>query len=172
MKTVARSIATKIKETDREGTHSIEVMEYSLTILLNTLFIIVISLVIGWLTNELVSTLIAICSILVIRIVSGGPHIKSMWGCNIFSVLLCTVIPHVPILIPIFILNIISAVIMLIFSPRPDDNAKMPRKYFPYLKVISVALVCSNFFVNNDVIALAFFIQAITIITFGKEEKA
>lgn len=169
MRKLARSIAVSIKKADTHHTHSIEVMEYSLTILLNTFFIIISTILIGWLTDELSSTIIALSSVLIIRVVSGGPHIKSMWGCNLFSIILCATIPHLPLVVPLVVLNTISAILMLVFAPRPDKNTKMPDKLFPYLKVISVALVCSNFFMKNDVIGLVFFIQALTIIPLRRE---
>lgn len=133
------------------------------------MFIIAASLVIGALTGSFKATLLAIISLLIIRFVSGGPHINSVWGCNIVSILICTVVPHVPMFFPLLIVNIISFVIMLVFSPQPDKNAKMPTRLYPYLKIISVILVFFNFFIQSNVIGLIFLFQAIIIIPWGKE---
>ncbi|WP_331702431.1 accessory gene regulator ArgB-like protein [Paenibacillus sp. IITD108] len=172
IKTLSHSIAAAIKEANPEQTHSVEVMAYSLTIILNTMFIIAVSLVIGALTGNFIATLLAIISLLIIRFVSGGPHINSVWGCNIVSILICTVVPHIPMFLPLLVVNIVSLVIMLVFSPQPDKNAKMPTGLYPYLKILSVILVFFNFFIQSDVIGLIFLIQAIIIIPWRKEGRA
>lgn len=136
------------------------------------MFIIAASLVIGALTGNFNQTLLAIAALLIIRVVSGGPHIPSVWGCNIVSILICTVVPHIPMFLPLLMVNIVSLVIMLVFSPQPDKNTKMPTRLYPLLKIMSVTLVCFNFFIQSDVIGLIIFIQAIIIIPWRKEGRA
>lgn len=166
---MSRTLAIAIKRANPEETHSVEVMVYALTIILNILFIIVTSLVIGLATNSFLSTLLALGSLIIIRILSGGPHIRSAWGCNIVSVLICTVVPHVPMIVPLLAINIANVIIMLLFSPQPDKNTNIPRRLFPLLKLLSVSLVSCNFIVKSDVMGLIFFIQAIIMLPWRKE---
>jgi accessory gene regulator B len=171
MNTLAYKIATAIKRADPERTHSIEVMQYSLAILLNTTFIIVISLFIGLVTDKLGPTAVTLCSFIILRLTSGGLHIRSVWGCNIVSTLLFVLIPQIsfissPILL---VINLISLIIMILFAPQPDANARIPLKIFPILKIISILLVISNFLIGSEVMGLAFFAQSLTIIPWRRE---
>ncbi len=161
-------IARSIKNANEEQTHSIEVMAYAIFILLNTSFIIVMSLSLGGIMGNLYSVLTALLSLLIIRMVSGGPHIRTAWGCNIVSVLLCVIAPIISLYIPVHYLNLFNTVVMLLFSPQPDSNTKMPAKFYPHLKTISVALAASNFFINDAIIAFVIFIQAVLILPLRK----
>ncbi|MFD1772346.1 accessory gene regulator ArgB-like protein [Paenibacillus rhizophilus] len=166
MNTLSYKVAFAIKQANPEGTSSIEVMQYSLSILFNTACIIISSLVIGWLTGQWKGTILTLFSIALLRFVSGGVHLKSAKACNIASILTCTIIPHLSSFLDNYILliNGVSLVIMAISAPKPDKNAQLPIKWFPFMKVIAMLLVLSNFFIGSSVIGLAFFVQSLTVI--------
>ncbi|GIP32987.1 accessory gene regulator ArgB-like protein [Paenibacillus sp. J2TS4] len=171
MNTLAYRIAAAIKKADSDRTHSIEVMQYSLAILLNTALIIVVSLLIGWWTGQFTSTLVALISLSGLRMASGGVHFKSPWACNVVSVLLIVGVGHIPVYPEslLFWVNVINLVLMISFAPRPDANAAIPVKLYPLLKWISIGLVSSNFIIGSHVIGLAFLVQSLTVVPWRKE---
>ncbi|MNO40329.1 putative regulator protein [compost metagenome] len=159
-------IVEVIKKSNPEETHSIEVMHYALSIILNTLLIIVTSLCIGGLTGQLKETFITLFSFILLRMSSGGVHLKSARSCNIVSIFICTVIPHITYLIHNHILwiNLFSLLVMILCAPNPDANAQIPKEWYLGLKIISIILVSMNFWILSPVIGLAFLFQSFTVI--------
>ncbi|GGF76512.1 hypothetical protein GCM10010912_22000 [Paenibacillus albidus] len=166
MNLIANRIAATIKKANPEETHSLEIMQYALVIILNTLSIVLLTFGIGLITGNLVDSLSFLFCFSTLRFLSGGFHLAKSRDCIIVSVLISTVIPHFFILTEhwLLITNALSVLIMLMFAPNPDRNAQIPKKFFPYLKVISLVLVCTNFFLDSSVVGLAFFAQSVTII--------
>ncbi|HUC93002.1 MAG TPA: accessory gene regulator B family protein [Paenibacillus sp.] len=174
MDSISFKIARAIKNADPDHTSSIEVMQYALSIILNTLFIVTVSLVVGWLTGRYQETLITLAALVIMRMASGGRHLSEAWQCNIVSILLCVGVPIIAASISgniLLIMNMLSLSIMLMFAPSPDPSVHIPSKIFPYLKTLSVILVASNFLIGSAVIGFAFFVQSLTIIPFGRRDK-
>lgn len=171
MKTLANRMASAIKRADPDHTHSVEVMQYALTILMNTLFIFCVSLLIGWLTGELADTFLSLCVMMVLRTVSGGLHIRSAWGCNAVSIAICAGIPQLPSLpgTVLGLLNLISLAAMIAFAPRPDRNTRIPRNWHPALKAASVLFAGIIGLAGPQVMGLVLFAQSLTIIPWRKE---
>lgn len=171
MTSIAYRIARAIKEADPDKTHSIEIMQYSLTIILNTLSIIISTLVIGWLLGEFREAALAMCCSIVLRIASGGVHLRSAWACNVVSTSIFVLIPIISLYWdpPVNVLNIVILLIMILYAPQPDRNTSVPKKWYPWLKLMSILLAASNFYWNSEVIGLAFLIQSLTIIPLRKE---
>ncbi|QSF47871.1 accessory gene regulator B family protein [Paenibacillus tianjinensis] len=141
-------------------------MQYALNIILNTLLTITASLALGWLFNNFTQTLIFYFCFSVLRLCSGGFHLKTAAACNVVTTLIC-VAP--PLLINItgtslWIINALSFFIMLLFAPNPDKNAQIPFRYYPGLKLASIVLVGLNFFIGSSVIGLAYLVQSLTVI--------
>lgn len=166
MKSLANRAAIRIKQANPEGTSSVEIMQYSLGIILNTLFIILTTAVIGIITGHLAEFMTFLFSFSLLRLSSGGFHLKTALACNIVSVLLSTLIPFFFNFSgqPLLIINSICLFIMVLFAPNPDKNAQVPRKLYPALKLTSILLVASNFFIHSSVIGLAFLVQSLTVI--------
>lgn len=159
---LALSIARKIKNTVPDHPSSVDVLKYALIVILNTMFGIVLSLLISILTGKMNEVIVIILSFAVLRQISGGYHIKSSDGCVIFSVFLFTSLSLISLnSITILILNCSSVLLALFFSPsKIDEQSKIPRKYYPYLKIMSVLLITINFYLQSSIIALAFFRNA------------
>ncbi|WP_249899725.1 accessory gene regulator B family protein [Paenibacillus sp. PK3_47] len=172
MNTLSYRIASLIKQANPQETSSIEVMQYALNIILNSLLIVTGSLFIGLLTGSLPTTAAALFSFGIIRFFSGGRHLTTAAACNIFSITLCASIPHLAFLIEnhLWIINIICWIIMLIFAPNPDANANIPLHWYPWMKVIALLLVSANFFVHSAVIGLAFLVQSLTLIPMKRRD--
>lgn len=167
MNILSYKIASLIKQTNPEETSSIEIMQYSLNIILNSLVIVITSLLIGWLTGNVAGTATALFGFAFLRFTSGGKHLKTATACNIISITLCSSLPHLAFLIEnhLWIINISSLIIMLIFAPNPDANVPIPLRWYPLLKVVSVLMVTTNFFIHSSVLGLAFLAQSLTVIS-------
>jgi accessory gene regulator B len=166
MNLLALKIVEGIKKSNPEQTHSIEVMHYALNIILNTLLVIITSLCIGELTGQLKGTFLALCSFALLRMSSGGAHFKSARSCNIVSIFICSLIPHITYLIHnhLIWINLFSLLIMILFAPNPDANAQIPKEWYLGLKLISIILVSLNFWISSSVIGLSFLFQSFTVI--------
>lgn len=166
MNHLAFRIVSAIKKTNPEQTHSVEVMQYALSIIMNTLFIIIASLLIGSFTGQLQETFIALISFGWLRMCSGGAHLKTARACNITSILICSLIPHLAFHVHNYLIwiNLFSIISMALFAPNPDRNAQLPTNWYLGLKLLSIMLVLANFWIYSSVIGLAFFIQSLTVI--------
>lgn len=166
MNTLSHKIALTINKHNPEHTSSIEVMQYALNIIMNTLLILIISLLVGLFTGRLIETALVLLSFSTLRFFSGGAHLKTAKACNIFSIILCTAIPHLVFFVKdlFWIVNGISLILMFLFAPHPDMNAQIPSNRYPVMKLISILLVFSNFFIYSSVIGLAFLAQSLTVI--------
>ncbi|WP_420800401.1 accessory gene regulator ArgB-like protein [Paenibacillus piscarius] len=166
MNSLANRIAVSIKEANPEETHSVEVMEYSLGIILNTLLIIVCTAIIGLFLGHFAECTAFLFCFCILRLSSGGFHLKTALACNIVTTLLSTILPTFVTLSTsaLWIANILSLIIIITFAPNPDKNARIPASIYPLLKLVSIAIVLSNFFLHSAVIGLAFLIQSLTVI--------
>ena len=167
MNILSYKIASIIKQSNPQETSSIEVMQYALNIILNCLVIVTGSLSIGWLTGSIAGTATSLFGFAFLRFMSGGKHLKSAAACNIVSISLCSSLPHLTFLIEnhLWIINISSLVLMLIFAPNPDANVQIHVRWYPLMKVISIGMVLSNFFILSSVLGLAFLAQSLTVIS-------
>lgn len=170
MNSLAHRIAVSIKNANPEETHSVEIMQYSLGIILNTLLIIVGTAIISFSFgrfSECITFLLCFC---ILRLSSGGFHLKTALKCNIVTIFLSTVLPSF-ITVPnstLWIANVLSLIIIVTFAPNPDRNARIPASIYPLLKLVSIAIVSSNFFLQSTVIGLAFLVQSLTVITWTR----
>lgn len=147
LNSLALKISLAIKKTNPEETVSVEVMQYSLSIILNTLLTFIVTMSIGLVLNNFIETLIFYLSLSLLRIFSGGVHLKSATACNIVTILICSMTPYLFQLTgtTLWYITGLSLILMLLFAPNPDKNTHIPVKWFPSLKLISVIMVCSNF---------------------------
>ncbi|MEC0170739.1 accessory gene regulator ArgB-like protein [Paenibacillus graminis] len=166
MNFLANRIAIAIKNANSEATHSIEVMQYSLNIILNTCFIILATAVNGIVTGHFSESLIFLVSFSFLRLSSGGFHLKTATACNIVTIFLSTASPFLSFFFEqnFWFLSTICFLIIVVFAPNPDKNARIPIKIYPTLKLLSIVLVGSNFLIHSSVIGLAFLVQSLTVI--------
>ncbi|MBJ6364207.1 accessory gene regulator B family protein [Paenibacillus sp. GCM10012307] len=151
---------------------STAVTYYALQIIVNTVTIAGCALLIGFITGEFWRAALAIVSFGVIRYLSGGYHLKAGYLCIIVSTLLLSILPHLsfPIVV-IKIMTIISVISFALFAPSNYDKyARMPKRYYPLLKIVSTGLVASNFVILSDVLAMTYIIQAV-LLPLGKERR-
>lgn len=167
---IANRIAVKLKEANPEETASVDVMKYALFGLIHNTLTFATALIVGLLLGHLVDTLVAAISFMTLRFVSGGYHFKTPLSCLVFSSLIFVVIPFVQ--VPemwLYVINSLSLLLALIFAPSNiREHIRVPEKYWPLFKVISVIIVGANYFFLNPIITLALFVQSITLITLKK----
>ncbi len=162
---IALKLAEAIKRTEPSKTASIEVMKFSLIVVIHTAITFLIIVFVGALTHSLASTAVGLLAFIILRFVSGGLHLKKAIHCSIVSVIIITIAPHVSLTKElIIVITLVSLIIVFIFAPANIENhARIPTNFFPLLKAISVMIVFSNFFILSSTIALVYFMQAITL---------
>jgi accessory gene regulator B len=169
---LSNKIASKIKLANPDQTTDIEVMSFSLSFLINNILILVLLLLFGTVTDNIHHIIIAMVSFALLRIVTGGYHIKSSSLCVIVSTTILILISYATLNHPLLIgLNIISLILVAWFAPSKVENqTNIKKKYFPILKIIGTLIVLSNFYSLSGVMACAFFAQSLLLI-YKREEK-
>lgn len=163
---LAERIAVSIKRANEQQTVSVDIMKFSLIILLNTVLIIVLIVICGFITGKLTETLLAFLSFAGLRIVSGGFHFKSAISCTIASTLLFAAIPHIPITMNQSIgMLLISLLLVGIYAPSNiEGHSRIATEKYPLLKGISLIIVGLNFIWLHPILTKAFFAQALLLI--------
>jgi accessory gene regulator B len=145
------------------GQKSREVTEYIYAIGINMVGVILITALFGKLLGTSNHAIIAMMSFFVLRKFSGGFHFRSLTLCMVVTVGLFSIIPFINIsTVYIQLINVISITILLLFAP--NNMKQIPIIFQSPLKVISVIIVMTNFFIIDSNIALSFFAQAILLI--------
>jgi accessory gene regulator B len=156
----ARTIRANYPEAASE-----QVLFYALCLLINTSIAIATALLISWITGHFLKALLVIFVYTLLRYVSGGLHLSTSLRCCVYSIFLFTLLTHVSIdyaalhLGPL--LTLLSALILLKTAPQGIRNvSRIDPKYYPVLKVISVAIAAANLFFQSSTVMLATFAVA------------
>ncbi|ATO50098.1 accessory gene regulator B family protein [Brevibacillus laterosporus] len=157
--------AIKIYEANPDKKESIDVLSYSLSITLNYFLVFSFSLLIGYSTNEFVSTIISMVSFIVLRIFSKGYHAKSLTTCFILTTAIIATIPHVKAQEYTDVINIVNVFLVLFLAPNDsyEEEAILKKRVY-LLKVISLVIVLSNFIISSHIVALSFFAQSLLLL--------
>jgi len=163
---LALRIACYFKKIEPEKTASVEVMKFSLEALLNVFITLFFVLSIGIIFGKLNESIIGLIGFAVLRFFSGGIHLRTAFQCSFVTTILISISPHVPLhYVGKNTIIIVTLLIILIFAPSNIENhARLPKKYFPLLKLISAAIVSTSFLSMNSTFIVVCFIQALTII--------
>lgn len=166
IETLSERLAVAIKKTNQAETASIAVMKYGLIVLFNLMLTIVLSLLIGALTGKFWETAMVLFAALIIRLVSGGYHFKSAIACTVVSTLIITAIPHIRLSEWGTVgLTLFGLVFFILFAPSNIKNhVRIPEKFFPVLKWVSVLIVAGNLILQSQLLALVFAIQGLSLI--------
>lgn len=160
---IARSIRRNYPNSGSE-----EVLTYSLIILLNGVSIVLIVSTTGLFTGHFLRCIIALFAYALLRYFSGGVHLHSSIACVAVSSLLLIALAHTPLQYwnTGFLLDLVSLAIILRLAPKGLENvSRIAPKYYPILKVISAAIICSNLWLHSDVLSMVFITQAISLTT-------
>ncbi|QYR21623.1 accessory gene regulator B family protein [Paenibacillus sp. sptzw28] len=167
----AERLAFSINHHAQDSSSSVKVLTYGIIMLLDFLFILVLSLTIGALTGKFIETAIGMGCFLLLRSISGGYHFNTSMSCILFSTFVSVTIPHVALSSGVtLILYVISILLFVIYSPSNLQNqSRIPSKYYPALKWISVGIVVASFLPTMEVVTLAIFIQALSLVRFNRK---
>lgn len=157
--------ALKVRVPDHPG--SVDVMAYALSFILNTLSVILLSIFISLLTGRTTEAVIVLLAFSLLRQVSGGFHLKSGMLCILVSSAGVTAISLVPQLqsATVFTTTLIALVLTIVFAPsKIDQQTKIPKKFYPALKLLAALMVSTNLFLGSSVLAITFLVQALTLI--------
>lgn len=163
---MATRMAEGIKRKAPEHPASVAVLKHSLAVLINTVSILVLSICVGIGTGRLREVVVVLVSFALLRMVSGGIHLKSGTWCVIVTTLSVTVLAHID-LIPAVVpwITTISLVLAAIFAPTDlRRQSRIPERFYPLLKVVSVVMIASNFFLASSTIAISFLLQTLLLI--------
>jgi accessory gene regulator B len=154
-----------------EGIVSKAVMKFALIIILNVLSVIIIILSISLFTDTLAESALALFGFGILRFYSGGKHVNSSGYCVIISVVMFFLIIYTPHNKEIEIyLQIASVILVLIFAPAYlEDHIRIKKSYVPFLRMMSICIVLSNFYWDSSILTKCFFLQGLSLIEFGKK---
>ncbi|MCR8980943.1 accessory gene regulator ArgB-like protein [Brevibacillus laterosporus] len=161
---VSKKLAILIYEANPQS--SVSVLNYSISVTLNFLAIMIFSILTGYFLGRLSETMTALFSFVILRSFSGGYHLKSLDGCVVATVAIMAFIPYVPMIkLTTVALNVVSATLVMLLAPNNVfDEVKVSKEKYPLLKSISFIIVCTNFVFLSPIIALSFFVQSLLLI--------
>lgn len=164
------SAATWIKQQNPDQTASVAVLQFALIGILNSLLIFVIIIFFGVISGHLWDSFLASIFFVVLHFFSGGYHFKSALLCTIFSSSMIILSYSFSINDNwLFGITIFTILILIIFAPSNIENhARIPKSYFPLLKIISICIVLTNLFLLNSAVGLALLFQALLVIPYSK----
>lgn len=141
-------------------------MRHTLIIILNTAAVILFTLLGAMITGRGSEVIMLLKCFALLRLVSGGLHIESSIGCAIVTAGTATVLSMVSIDFAWTMgLTVASMIIVLRYAPSGiEHQTRIPEKYFPLLTVISFLIVASNLWFGSSWAAIAFFVQAVTLV--------
>ncbi|WP_256760865.1 accessory gene regulator ArgB-like protein [Cohnella sp. WQ 127256] len=145
---ISNGIASYLKKEIPEDTPSIAVMNYSLYIIIHSLFTVVIITIISLSLNVFFETFIGLLFFVALRVFGGGYHLHNSNVCTVLTVIVICASPFIPISITwLIIVNIFNLVLVSIYAPRNFKGyARIPEKYYPVMKLITLLIVGSNFY--------------------------
>lgn len=163
---MATKMAEGIKKRSPEHPASVAVLKHSLAVLINTFSILFLNIGIGFVTGRLREVIIVLISFALLRMISGGVHLKSGTWCVTITTLGVTALAHINLLPEVVPwITVASLVIAAIFAPTDlRRQSRIPVRYYPFLKLISVSMIACNFYLSSSAIAVSFLIQTLTLI--------
>lgn len=164
----ARRISERISKA-ADNNVSVDVMAYALGFYLNFFGVVILTGLSGWALGCFKASMIAMMTFGVLRICSGGFHLKSLTACTVASASLFCLIPFFQLSSSItVIITCISALTVAIASPsfRHLRNMKGRKKMF-YRTISTIFVLCNLLFVSAP-FALACLAQSLTLIQLRK----
>jgi accessory gene regulator B len=149
---LAYSISERLNKFTDNRNINIDLVRYRIAEILHLIVIFGVSIAISIFTGKTVNTIFALIAFGILRKFSGGFHLKTLEGCEVFTIALVTAITFIH-TGNTMLINLVTIILLIIFS----------RKKLSY-KVVSVLLVASNFIVQSEIVAISFLAQSSTLI--------
>ncbi|MFC3772265.1 accessory gene regulator ArgB-like protein [Paenibacillus sp. GCM10012303] len=162
---LAKQLAVSIKTANPERTSSVEVMKFSLIILLNALSIIILTMSIGMITGVFNEAVIVIIGFALLRFFSGGLHLPTSEWCIAASTAVLVVVAHLPIYGYTSWVTLASLVLVVLFAPaRVEEHHRIAQTKTMLFKAVAILIVASNFFWSSDALAKALLVQSLLVL--------
>lgn len=165
IETLAEKMAFSIKKANEQETASLAVMKFALIIIINIMIPVVVSMLIGAATGKFLESLVSLSAFVAIRMLSGGYHFSSPIPCMTAMIIVVSLPPHIT-LPENWTVYLTTASLFLFFMLAPSNLRgyhTMPEKYYPLLKIASVLLVCSNYLISSQILALVLIVQGMSL---------
>lgn len=164
---LAAAAARRIKQTVPEHPASLAVLTFSMTVVLNVVFIVALSLSISMFTGNLREVAVILVSFAVLRQLTGGVHLKSGTACVVVTTLAFTVMSYIrPGEAAMYGMNAVSFLLILLLAPvGVEKQTRIPKRHYPKLKVIGAVLVLAAFFIQSPALTVSFFVQSLTLLS-------
>lgn len=164
-------LALTIKNIVPEHPASYAVLKFAISVALNVMFIIGLTLAVSLLTERTSEALQILISFALLRQVSGGAHLKSGMACILFTVTLFTILSFVEVSsLYIMLMNTASLLTVLWLAPIGiERQTRIPKRHWPKLKIIALLMVAANILVGSPVIAASFMAQSLSLIIARRE---
>ncbi|MFS0726121.1 accessory gene regulator ArgB-like protein [Paenibacillus sp. 1P07SE] len=145
-----------------------EVLVFAIKSLLTNLLTIVLSLTAGYLLGALADTLVVLIAMALLRNLTGGYHFQSPTACILISSTVVAAIPHIPFSDAWFIpCAAVAMLLIILFAPSDLKGVTtLSARRLLVMKLVALAIVGSNFFIESHLLALSFLAQVLTIIPF------
>ncbi|MFC5402854.1 accessory gene regulator ArgB-like protein [Cohnella soli] len=163
---ISLRIATYLKNVDQENTPSIEVMKYSLYIILHTLFTVCAITIVSFILGKPFETFIGLIFFIALRLFGGGYHLHSSVWCTVLSVGLVSASPFLVLSDSASIVVTIASVLIFLWQAPKNFKgyARIPEKYYPVMKVITVIIGSANFIWNSSTLSAILLLQSILLL--------
>ncbi|GIO06038.1 hypothetical protein J31TS6_20660 [Brevibacillus reuszeri] len=163
---MALYIAKSIKRANPEQTASVEVMQYSLIAIIGTGSAIFLSILFAAFLGTAAQTISVLVSFMTLRAFSGGFHFESAEKCALVSILGAVVIPLIPLSdTTTDILLTVALVLILLLAPKGKNQSRIfSRKHYPLLKLISLVIVTTNYWIGLPEVTISFLVQALSLL--------
>ncbi|MEK5058661.1 accessory regulator AgrB [Paenibacillus sp. FSL H7-0326] len=166
IETVASKMAVHIKSVIPNHPASIAVLRHSLIIAINFMSVIGICLIAAFFTGKTKEVFSLLLFFGILRQLTGGLHIKSSMGCALLTSGVATALSFIELdQITTLTFTAISMVLIFFFAPSGIENqTRIPERYYPLLKYVSLVLVGTNLWFNSSIVAVAFLVQSLTLL--------
>ncbi|RED51645.1 accessory gene regulator B family protein [Cohnella lupini] len=166
---LADNLAVRIHSANPHHSVSLPVQSYGIeTIIISTINTSV-ALLLGILLEQALEVLTVIIAFPLLRFITGGRHFSSPTVCIATTIIGFNVIPilaqYVHSTVATLILTIGSLLLCIVYAPQ--GNRAIVKQH-QIIKLAGGAIIAVNLLVMSPVLAIAFFLQALTLIQFKK----
>lgn len=166
IESIAYKIAVGMKRIAPEHPSSVGILKHGLALVINAHCIVFLTLLISLFTGRTSEALVILQAFAILRQLTGGIHLETGMGCIAVSTTLLTVLSLISIDNPMIIelCTGISLLLIIIFAPSNMEESRVPKKYFPYMKLAALMMVGLNFVFMSTPMAVACLGQSLTLI--------
>ncbi|WP_431785845.1 accessory gene regulator B family protein [Paenibacillus lactis] len=161
------NISSRMKRKYPTELPELDILEYSLKFIITNVLPIIVIILYGVVSENLVNVLISLGSFSLLRMFSGGYHIKIPELCILTSAALIISISEIgqKLTEHTMIMGIVSLLMVMVYAP---SNIRMqtliPEKYDILLKLASCGIIIINIYINDAIAITAVFAQSLLLI--------